>query len=126
MLNMNYENSTIDLDETYLIEETTSIHDSVNVDLTLKVIDQGDKIKCWIIYKGEIFDKKTIDRLSGHFIQLLKGAVQNPEYRIGLLPLLTIHERHQLLVEWNTGKTNYPRHANIQQLFEEQVIKVSK
>jgi amino acid adenylation domain-containing protein len=34
---------------------------------------------------------------------------------------LTERERQQLLVEWNSSATDYPRHCCIQQLFEEQV-----
>jgi len=35
--------------------------------------------------------------------------------------LLTEAERHQLLVEWNTTQTEYPKDKCIHQLFEEQV-----
>ena len=45
----------------------------------------------------------------GHFQTLLEGIVANPEQRISELPLLTESERHQLLVEWNDTKTDYPQ-----------------
>ena len=45
----------------------------------------------------------------------------NPEARISELPLLTEAERHQLLVEWNDTKTDYPRDVCVHQLFEAQV-----
>src|SRR5579884_1290063 len=35
--------------------------------------------------------------------------------------LLTERERQQLLVEWNSSATDYPRRSCVQQLFEEQV-----
>ena len=47
---------------------------------------------CWAIYKT-----------------LLEGIVANPEQRISELPLLTEAEKHQLLVEWNDTKTDYPK-----------------
>ena len=50
-------------------------------------------------------------RLSGWWAisrHLLEGIVANPEQRISELPLLTEAEKHQLLVEWNDTKTDYP------------------
>lgn len=37
------------------------------------------------------------------------------------MSLLTERERHQLLVEWNNTKVDYPKDKCIQELFEEQV-----
>jgi non-ribosomal peptide synthetase component F len=60
-------------------------------------------------YDTALFDSSTIERMAGHFETLLEGIVANPEQRISELPLLTAAERHQLLVEWNNTKRDYPR-----------------
>ena len=39
------------------------------------------------------------------------------------MPLLTLRERHQLLVEWNNTTKEYPQDKCIHQLFEEQVTR---
>jgi amino acid adenylation domain-containing protein len=57
----------------------------------------------------------------GHFQTLLQGIVSDPDTGIADLPLLTEVERHQLLVEWNDTKRNYPQNQCIHQLFEQQV-----
>ncbi|MFQ5906231.1 MAG: amino acid adenylation domain-containing protein, partial [bacterium] len=49
------------------------------------------------------------------------GIVADPEQRLSKLPLLTEAERHQLLVEWNDTRTDYPGDSCIHQLFEAQV-----
>ena len=59
----------------------------------------------------------------GHFQVLLEGIVANPDQRISDLPLLTEAEKHQLLVEWNDTKTDYPNDKCIHELFEAQVEK---
>ena len=68
-----------------------------------------------------MFDAATITRMIGHFQTLLEGMVAHPEQRLSELPLLTDAERHQLLVEWNATKTDYPRDRCIHELFEAQV-----
>ena len=57
----------------------------------------------------------------GHFETLLEGIVANPEQQISELPLLTESEKHEVLVEWNETKRDYPKDKCIHQLFEEQV-----
>ena len=72
-------------------------------------------------YNSDLFDRSTIERLVGHFKTLLEAVVANPQSRIQDLPLLTKAERHQMLVEWNDTKADFPQDKCIHQLFEEQV-----
>jgi amino acid adenylation domain-containing protein/non-ribosomal peptide synthase protein (TIGR01720 family) len=48
-------------------------------------------------------------------------TVANSEQLLSDVPPLTEKERHQLLVEWNDTKVNYPKDVCIHQLFEAQV-----
>ena len=57
----------------------------------------------------------------GHFLTLLEAVATHPEHRIAELPLLTEVERHQILVEWNDAKADYPKDKCIHELFEAQV-----
>ncbi len=72
-------------------------------------------------YNTDLFDASTIARMARHFQTLLEGIVANPIQRVSQLPLLTLRERHQLLVEWNNTWAEYPQDKCIHQLFEEQV-----
>jgi len=74
-------------------------------------------------YDCNRFSKSTITRLLGHVQTLLQGIVTNPHQSITSLPILTPDERHQLLVEWNDTKVDYPADKTIHQIFEEQVTK---
>jgi amino acid adenylation domain-containing protein len=73
-----------------------------------------------IEYGRELFDPSTIDRLTGHFTQLLAAFAAAPERAVGELPLLAAAERHQLLVEWNDTRRALPRPAVVHLLFAEQ------
>ncbi|MBP5972479.1 amino acid adenylation domain-containing protein [Brasilonema sp. CT11] len=72
-------------------------------------------------YNTDLFDERTIERMTGHFQTLLEGIVANPKERISQLPLLTDPEQQQLLVEWNDTQADYPVDKCIHQLFESQV-----
>lgn len=92
-------------------------------DITLEFIEIGHKIFIRWNYNSDLFDLKTIERMAEHYLQLLRGAIDNPETPISQLPLLTEKEQHQLLVEWNNTTVDYPKHQCIHQLFEEQAKK---
>jgi len=91
------------------------------VDLNLAIIEAGSSFQlCWQ-YNTDLFDISTVHRMASSYQTLLKSILTNPEERVSALPLLTQAERHQLLVEWNDNKVEYPFDKCIHQLFEEQV-----
>ncbi|MDJ0901106.1 MAG: amino acid adenylation domain-containing protein [Xenococcus sp. MO_188.B8] len=92
-------------------------------DLTLDIVEEPAGLSCVFAYKTDLFDAATITQMAGHFQTLLSAIVENPQQRVGELPLLTPAEKHQLLVEWNDTKSEYPSDKCIHQLFEEQVEK---
>ena len=95
--------------------------ETTKFDLTLSVNEGAPGLRAGLQYSTDLFDDATITRFLGHFKILLEGIVANPEQRISDLPMLTEAERHQVLVEWNETKRDYPKDKCIHQLFEEQV-----
>jgi amino acid adenylation domain-containing protein len=91
------------------------------IDLVLTVDRAGGDLTAAFEYDAALFDEATIDRMAGHFRMVLGGIVANADERLSLLPLLTDRERHQLLVEWNDTRTDYPHHACLHELFEANV-----
>jgi len=75
----------------------------------------------FIEYSTDLFEAATIDRLAGHFRNLLAGVVADPSKPLSDLPLLTMGERQQLLVEWNDTHRDYSSAQCLHQLFEAQV-----
>ncbi|PYS61631.1 MAG: non-ribosomal peptide synthetase [Acidobacteria bacterium] len=92
-----------------------------NFDLTLDIVERDEQLVCLFESNADLFDSDTIERLMGHFQNLLEGIVANPEQKISELPLLSEAERRKLLVEWNDTRTDYPANKCIQELFEQQV-----
>jgi amino acid adenylation domain-containing protein len=90
-------------------------------DLTLVMAEVDEGLTALFEYNADMFDASTIHRMVGHFLTLLEGIVANSRQHLSDLPLLTEVERHQLVVEWNDTRSEYPKDACIHQLFEAQV-----
>ncbi|WP_442941022.1 amino acid adenylation domain-containing protein [Nostoc sp.] len=99
-----------------------SIHSIEQTNYPLTVIAApGKQLLVKINYDTSRFDDGAIARLLKHFQTLLEGIIANPQQQISQLSLITLKEKHQLLVEWNNTQTDYPIDKFIHQLFEEQV-----
>jgi aspartate racemase len=94
---------------------------SAKFDLTLTMSERDGELRGSLNYNTDLFDAATIERVLGHFRNLLEGIVANPEQRISQLPLLSEAEKQQLLIEWNDTKRDYPQNKCVHELFEEQV-----
>lgn len=91
-------------------------------DLTLDLAETVDGLAGLINYNSDLFEAATIQRMTGHFGQLLAAVTANPAQRISALPLLTPAEE-QLQVEWNRTDKVYPPPHCLHHLFEEQVAR---
>jgi non-ribosomal peptide synthetase component F len=76
-----------------------------------------------IEYERDQFDDETINRMLGHFRQLLRGIITDPQQRVCDLPLLTDSERQQLLHEFNDTAAEFPQDVCLHQLIEQQVAR---
>jgi amino acid adenylation domain-containing protein/non-ribosomal peptide synthase protein (TIGR01720 family) len=92
-------------------------------DLTLLLEDGGSRLQGLVEYNTDLFDATTIARLLEHFQTALMSVAGDPTRRLADIPLLTDHEARQILVDWNTTETAYPRAACIHQLFEAQALR---
>ncbi|HCL3998775.1 TPA: pyoverdine non-ribosomal peptide synthetase PvdD, partial [Pseudomonas aeruginosa] len=89
-------------------------------DLTLDIQEDENGIWASFDYATDLFDASTVERLAGHWCNLLRGIVANPRQRLGELPLLDAPERRQTLSEWNPTQRECAVQGTLQQRFEEQ------
>ncbi|MCK4258431.1 MAG: non-ribosomal peptide synthase/polyketide synthase [Halanaerobiales bacterium] len=93
-------------------------------DLTMQVIQTREGLNFEIEYSTELFKEATINRLCGHFLQLLSQIVKRQDQKTGTIVMISEEEKDQLLHKFNQTQIEYPKDTTIQQLFEEQVIKI--
>ncbi|MGI0116123.1 amino acid adenylation domain-containing protein [Zooshikella sp. RANM57] len=92
-------------------------------DLTLNVSEQTEGLILDWEYNTQLFETATIERMAGHFNQLLIGTVAKPDQPVNTLTLLTEKETQQLLVDWNQTNAPCPTNHCIHELFEAQAEK---
>lgn len=110
---------SLDLDWTIRMEEPGI--NTAKFDLLIVLQNSPSGLVGHFEYNTDLFEADTIRRMVAHYQTLLAGIVANPDEHLSDLPLLTADERHQLLVEWNNTRADYPQNKCIHQLFEEQV-----
>ncbi|HSF42282.1 MAG TPA: non-ribosomal peptide synthase/polyketide synthase [Thermoanaerobaculia bacterium] len=70
-------------------------------DLTLFWREDSGVLSGLLEHNSDLFDDTTAERLYRHHEALLSAALDDPEARIGALPLFDAALRHQILREWN-------------------------
>ncbi|HEU0253085.1 MAG TPA: amino acid adenylation domain-containing protein, partial [Pyrinomonadaceae bacterium] len=92
-------------------------------DLTLSIVEVGQELQGSLEYSTDLFEPATIKRMVEHFTTLLEGIAAAPEQRISELPLLSVVEREQLLLDWNETDREFERARCLHEGFEAQVEK---
>jgi amino acid adenylation domain-containing protein/non-ribosomal peptide synthase protein (TIGR01720 family) len=102
---------------TWLFERT---NDPISV---LAWLGLGQRLSLRILYETSRFDPPTIERILGHLETLLNAIGEEPDRRIGDLPVLTEAESRLQLATWNETHDTASDIACLHQLFESQVEK---
>ncbi len=103
------------------VKVAETARETTQFDLSLYLAEGDDVLTGYLEFATDLFDTATAARHADQFTTLLAGMVANSAARINELPLLTDHERRQLLVEFNDTKVEFPNGALIHQLFEARV-----
>jgi amino acid adenylation domain-containing protein/non-ribosomal peptide synthase protein (TIGR01720 family) len=95
-------------------------HSTSLFDLSMNLYEMQDGILGGVEYDCDLFENETIERIIGHYQQILAGMVARPEQRLSHLPLLTEVEREQQRT-WNATETGDHCEFCLHELFEAQV-----
>jgi amino acid adenylation domain-containing protein len=79
-------------------------------DLALYATEHADGVGCALVYRTDLFDPDTVDRLAGHFVTLLRAVVAAPGAALSTVDLLGPGERDRLLA-LGTGAAPPPHPA---------------
>ncbi len=92
-------------------------------DLSLHIYETKKSLNCVLEYNTNLFKRSRIERMAGHFQNLVSDLMQNPDQNIRKIPILTEKEKNLVLGEWNATTVDFPQDKCIFQLFEEQILK---
>lgn len=88
-------------------------------DLTLYLESKEDGFWGEWEYSTDLFKPDTIRKMAQHFQVLLDGIVRNPAQPLDFLPLLTVEEQRQLLMEWPATQMTSVDERCVHQIFAE-------
>ncbi|MBV9648507.1 MAG: amino acid adenylation domain-containing protein, partial [Pseudonocardiales bacterium] len=93
-----------------------------NFDLTCEFQVIAGEVRGAFIYRTDLFDAATVERMAAHLQVLLPGIAADPDQPVAQLPLLSAAERDQLLVGWNGADRAVPAET-VPGLFAAQVTR---
>ncbi|MDK2126025.1 non-ribosomal peptide synthetase [Parachitinimonas caeni] len=95
--------------------------DAAKFDLSVEAAETTAGLQLTFEYNTDLFDAASIERLAGHFMQLLRHAAADPSQTIARLPLLDATKRQCLLHDWNATAVDYGTPAGLPARFAAQV-----
>lgn len=101
------------------VEVLDSVVTTSKFDLSLYIVEASGSTRFKLEYNANLFSQSYARRLLGHFLQICRGAVQNPETDLRRLPILSEEERKLILQDWNATEGPIPN-STLQALFEQQ------
>ncbi|PEF73903.1 non-ribosomal peptide synthetase, partial [Bacillus pseudomycoides] len=90
-------------------------------DLTLEAFEYKGELFLEFEYATHLFERSTIERMAGHFIQILKQIIKKPDIKLSNIQMLGQEEK-QLILGFNDKVSDYQK-TTISAAFEEQVKK---
>ncbi|WP_259740968.1 non-ribosomal peptide synthase/polyketide synthase, partial [Pseudomonas poae] len=89
-------------------------------DLNLETEESADGVWASLTYATDLFEPATVERLAGHWQNLLRAVVRDACVAVDELPMLSAPQWQQLVSDWNRSDTPYPCGRCVHQLFEAQ------
>ncbi|MBD0378727.1 non-ribosomal peptide synthetase [Paenibacillus sedimenti] len=92
-------------------------------DLSLEATEKELELVFQLEYSTKLFTKSTMERLAGHYIEILKSVTESPDIVLADIAIVTGDEKRLLLEEFNETNREYPSGKTFPELFEEQAKK---
>ncbi|HTR47812.1 MAG TPA: condensation domain-containing protein, partial [Verrucomicrobiae bacterium] len=90
-------------------------------DMALVMFPGPQSLSGTFFYNTSLFDRETIARIAGHYQNVLRSLLENPDQRLSEISVLTERERRQVVEDWNRTERAYPGEKSLAELFEAQV-----
>jgi len=98
-------------------------HTTAMFDMTFFITETPNGLQGLVEYCTDLFHPDTIERLMGHFKELLTSIVKDPQQQVGALKMIRKPEEDLLLFGFNDTYAKFPDNKTIIDLFEAQAAK---
>ncbi|TWT82112.1 Dimodular nonribosomal peptide synthase [Planctomycetes bacterium CA13] len=121
-INFNFDRDGMGLEFPSLeVEVAQTVKRASTFDLFFNLNETADGLELYLDYSTALYDEDTIRRWVGHYETLLQEIAKDPSQSLGEISLLSDHERHQILVDWNSTNTVHSNAKPVHNMFEQQV-----
>ncbi|WP_188892371.1 non-ribosomal peptide synthetase, partial [Paenibacillus radicis (ex Gao et al. 2016)] len=93
-------------------------------DFSMEAWDRQDTIAWRLEYSTALFERRSMERLSQHFLRLMEVIAANPDAELQQLDWLSAAERKQIVEAFNATAADFPREQTIHGLFEAQAARI--
>jgi amino acid adenylation domain-containing protein len=103
-------------------EEIPVPRTSAMFDLGFEFEDRDGEVSCRVEYNTGLFDRSTVERMSGHLLVLLAAMASGAGRTLGGLPLMAEEERRLVTERWSrpAGSPDHAGHRSVPALLAEQ------
>jgi amino acid adenylation domain-containing protein len=98
-------------------------HETAKFDLTLTLVESGDRIVGGLNYATALFDRETVERWVGYLRRVLEEMAADEHRPVGRLALVPESERARVLEEWGRAEAVEPGASCVHALFEARVAR---
>jgi len=98
----------------------TSNNTTAKFDLTFVMGETSSGIQGTVEYNTDLYFSETIERMTGHYLNILQSVVAFPDKLLGQITMMTSTEERILLEQFNDTKVYYQTNKNIVTLVDEQ------
>ena len=103
------------------LESLPGEQETTKLDMTIFAVDSQDQLEFCFEYNTDLFNPQTVHMFAEYYINLLDAVSRDCEKMIADYDMLGEKKWHQVVVEFNATKREYPRDATLLELFEKQV-----
>ncbi|MCY8701099.1 non-ribosomal peptide synthase/polyketide synthase [Bacillus spizizenii] len=87
------------------------------------VVIPGEQLNVHFGYNQNVYEQSEVERISGHFEQLMHQVLEHPNIKVEELELLTQQEKEQLLSRFQAREMQYSREQTIHERFSKQAFR---
>jgi amino acid adenylation domain-containing protein len=96
---------------------------TVRTDLEVHAFEHQGQINLYWLYKRDLFDRWRIEQMSRHYVRLLELVLAGPERPVSQLDPLSVEEKRQVLLEWNSHTAPSGPAKTVIDLFQDHVLR---
>ncbi len=105
------------------VEGIAADNGTAKFDLTFQLLETPEFIGGIIEYRTDLFYSSSVIRLTEHFKNLVRSAIENPDQKIWEIEMMSEPEKQKIVVAQNQTETEFDKTLTIDEMFSEQAKK---